>query len=418
MAPLRHLSFRLLLAGELISNFGDGIFLVALPWYVLAHHGGVLLLGTILTAYGVPRTALLIVGGHASDRYRPWTVMLVANCTRGLAVTAFAVTAATGTAHGPVLTVIAIVLGAGEGTFIPASSAIVPALVPVEELQAGNALISGTTQLSQLAGPALGGLLVVLVGPADSFAIDATTFAISALTLAGVRRDAPQPTTTANPTDPARNRVSLRDVLAQPIVRLMLVTDALVNLGSTGMGRVALPALAKGPMHLHASGYGALNAAMGAGLLLGTIIASSMPSARRPLLVSTLILIPTVPLIAVLPYLGGGWITVAIILILAFILIAIGNLLLTTALQQWAPPELLGRLTGVLMLASVGMMPISTLIAGVVVRYAGPRTYFPLGAATVAIASIAQLTSRTWRQFDPTHREPVAASVDDPSALR
>jgi MFS family permease len=401
MAPLRHPSFRLLLAGELISNFGDGIFLVALPWYVLAHHGGALLLGTILTAYGVPRTALLIVGGHASDRYRPWTVMLAANCARGLAVTAFVVTAATGTAHGPVLTVIAIVLGAGEGMFIPASSAIVPALLPADELQAGNALISGTTQLSQLAGPALGGLLVVLVGPADSFAIDAATFAVSALTLAGVRRDAPRPTTTAHPTNPAGNPVTLRDVLGQPIVRLMLVTDALVNLGSTGMSRVALPALAKGPMRLHASGYGALSAAMGAGLLIGTIIASSIPSARRPLLVSSLVLIPTVPLIAVLPY-AGGWITAAIILILAFTLIAIGNLLLITALQQWAPPELLGRLTGVLMLASVGMMPVSTLIAGVVVRFAGPRTYFPLGAATVGIAAIAQLTSRTWRRFEPT----------------
>jgi predicted MFS family arabinose efflux permease len=155
-------------------------------------------------------------------------------------------------------------------------------------------------------------------------------------------------------------------------------------------------------MHLHASGYGALSAAMGAGLLLGTIIAASMPSAHRPLLVSTLVLIPTVPLIAVLPYLGGGWVTAAIILILAFILIAIGNLLLITALQRWAPPELLGRLTGVLMLASVGMMPLSTLIAGVVVRFAGPRTYFPIGAATVGIAAIAQLTSRTWRRFEPT----------------
>jgi MFS family permease len=96
MAPLRHLSFRLLVAGQLVSNFGDAIYSVALPWYVLAHHGGVLLLGTVLAAYGVPRTALLVVGGHASDRYRPWTVMLAANVARGVAVAAFAVTAATG----------------------------------------------------------------------------------------------------------------------------------------------------------------------------------------------------------------------------------------------------------------------------------------------------------------------------------
>lgn len=405
MATLRHLSFRLLLAGELISNFGDGIFLVALPWYVLAHHGGALLLGTVLTAYGVPRTALLVVGGHASDRYRPWTVMLVANCARGLAVTAFAVTAVTGTAHGAVLIVIAIVLGAGEGMFIPASSAIVPALVPRDELQSGNALISGTTQLSQLAGPALGGLLVAVIGPADGFAIDAATFAVSALTLAGIRRDARRPITIPKPKGQTARNVTLRHLLAQPIVRLILVTDALINLGSTGMSRVALPALARGPMQLHASGYGALSAAMGAGLLLGTITASSMPAARRPFFVSSLVLLPTVPLIAALPYLGGLLVTV-IILILAFILIAIGNLLLITGFQQWAPPELLGRLTGVLMLASVGMMPVSTLVAGLVIGLVGPTAYFPLDAATVAIATIAQLTSRTWRHFEPTSGTP------------
>lgn len=409
MAPLRHLSFRLLLAGELISNFGDGIFLVALPWYVLAHHGGALRLGTVLTAYGVPRTALLVLGGHASDRYRPWTVMLVANCARGVAVAAFAATAATGTARGLVLIVIAVVLGAGEGVFIPASETIVPTLVARGELQAGNALISGTTQLSQLAGPAIGGLLVALLGPAEGFLIDAATFAISALTLIGVRRDAP---TTSAPShvDPSTKTATLSELLAQPIVRLMLITDALINLGSTGMGRVALPALARGPMHLHAIGYGALSAAMGAGLLLGTVIAASIPSARRPFLLASLVLLPAAPLIAALPD-GGGLVATAIVLAAAFVLIAIGNLQLITGLQQWAPPELLGRLIGVLMLASVGMMPVSTLVAGLVIHLTGLRAYFPLDAATIGIAVALQLISPTWRRFDPSTPKPAATST-------
>ena len=58
----------------------------------------------------------------------------------------------------------------------------------------------------------------------------------------------------------------------------MLITDAMLNLGSAGMGRVALPALAKGPFHLGAGGYGALSAAMGAGLCS----APSPPRGCRP----------------------------------------------------------------------------------------------------------------------------------------
>jgi hypothetical protein len=189
-----------------------------------------------------------------------------------------------------------------------------------------------------------------------------------------------------------------------PILRLMLITDAMLNLGSAGMGRVALPALAKGPFHLGAGGYGALSAAMGAGLLLGTLAASWLPPARRPLLIASLALVPVAPLVAAIPF-AGGWIPAAIVIVLAFILVAIGNLLLITGLQQWAPPELLGRVTGVLMLASVGMLPISVLLAGVLIHLTGPGAYFPLDGATVLIAAAAQLSSPTWRHFDPHHRQ-------------
>lgn len=401
MAALRHSSFRLLIAGELVSNFGDAIYSVALAWYVLAHHGGTLLLGIVLTAYGIPRTALLVVGGHASDRYRPWTVMLAANATRATAVAAFAVSAATDTAHGPVLIVIAIVLGASEGMFIPASEAITPALLPADELQAGNALSFGTTELSQLAGPAVGGVLVAMVSAAGAFAIDAATFFISALTLIGIQRGARKPAAITDRGDHRGEVVTLRGLWTNsPILRLMLITDAMLNLGSAGMGRVALPALAKGPFHLGAGGYGALSAAMGAGLLLGTITASWLPPAHRPLLIASLALVPVAPLVAAIPF-AGGWIAAAVILVLAFILIAIGNLLLITGLQQWAPPELLGRVTGVLMLASVGMLPISALLAGILVHLTGPTAYFPLDGATVLIAAGVQLSSPTWRHFDP-----------------
>jgi hypothetical protein len=82
------------------------------------------------------------------------------------------------------------------------------------------------------------------------------------------------------------------------------------------------------------------------------------------------------------------------------VLIAIGNLLLVTGSQQWAPPELLGRLTGVLMLASVGMMPLSTLVAGIAIRLTGPRTYFPLDAAALAIAALAQLVDASANPAD------------------
>jgi MFS family permease len=83
LAPLRHRRFRLLTAGQVTSNVGDACYAVALPWYVLADHGSAVLLGTVLAAYGIPRTALLAVGGYASDRWRPQTVMMAADIGLG-----------------------------------------------------------------------------------------------------------------------------------------------------------------------------------------------------------------------------------------------------------------------------------------------------------------------------------------------
>jgi MFS family permease len=187
LGPLRHRGFRLLAGGQLASNAGDSFYAVALPWYVLADHGGTILLGTVLVAYGIPRTALVVVGGHASDRWHPWTVMMSTDAARALAVAALAVAAATGPARAVVLVPIAAVLGAGEGLFMPGSFAIVPALLPDEDLQSGNALASAGTQLAMLIGPAAGGAMVAFLGPAPAFALDAASFLISAVTLAGIR---------------------------------------------------------------------------------------------------------------------------------------------------------------------------------------------------------------------------------------
>ena len=53
LAPLRHRGYRLLVTGQVTSNLGDACYAVALPWFVLAGHGGTVLLGTVLAAYGV-----------------------------------------------------------------------------------------------------------------------------------------------------------------------------------------------------------------------------------------------------------------------------------------------------------------------------------------------------------------------------
>ena len=410
LRPLRHRPFRLLTAGQLTSNLGDALYAVALPWYVLAEHGGALLLGSVLAVYGVARTVTLAVGGHASDRWRPWTAMMAADLVRAIAVAGLAVAAGMGAARFTVLAPIAVVLGAGAGLFLPGSFSIAPSLLPDEDLQAGNALTSSGTQLSLLAGPAIGGAIVGLLGPTPAFTLDAGSFLASALTLAGVR--------TLHQRRPRESEVpvvaeavpTLRRLLAtEPVLWLIFAIDVAGNLGSGGLSEVALPALAHGPFGDSAAGYGVLIAALGAGALGGTLLAARIPDPRRPAVVACAAFGLQSAFMAATPYLGGT-IPAAVTLACAGGLNGFANVLTLTAMQRWAPPSTLGRVMGFVMLGSFGIFPVSVLLGGLVVHTLGPAAFFPLAAATAAGAICAALLFPQWRSFGA--REPVPHATD------
>ncbi len=428
LEPLAHRGFQLLAGGQLASNVGDAAYAVALPWYILADHGGAILLGTVLAAYGVPRSVLVAFGGHASDRWRPWNVMMAADVVRAIAVAALAVISATGPAHAVLLVPVAAVLGAGEGMFLPASFAIVPSLLADDQLQAGNALTSSGTQLAALIGPGVGGTVVALVGPAPAFGIDAVSFAVSAATLAALRgRHRPQPPTGAGPgahlagtagaagpeADSRSQPVTLRRLVSsQRVLQVILIVTIAANLSSGGTSEVALPTLAREGFHVGAGGYGALLAAFGAGALLGTLAAGQARRARRPAMWASAAFLAEAGFLAAVPF-SGGVVPAAGALAAYGASNGFGNIVAITAFQRWAPPALLGRLMGLLLLASFGTYPASVLLGGLVVHDLGAPTFFLISAAVLAAAVLAGLTQPTWRSFGTENPAPIPL---DPSS--
>lgn len=417
LVPLRNRSFRFLVAGQLASNFGDAFYAVALPWYVLADHGGPLLLAGVLSAYGIPRTVAMAVGGHASDRWRPWTVMMVADWVRAFAVVVLALAALSGPARASLLIPIAAVIGAGEGLFLPGSFSIIPLLLSEADLQSGNAVASSGTQLATLVGPAIGGGLVAWAGPAPAFAVDAASFVVSAASLAGVKTasstaqrsksaSAQPPEGTATDGSPDQDAYvpgqalpapTLRYLLrSQPVLRVILVVILAANLGSGGLAEVALPELAHGPLHAGAAGYGALVASLGGGALVGTLVASQIRRVRRPAVVASLGFLAAAIFVSLAPYLGS---TIAAGAALAIFggLNAFSDVVIITAFQRWAPPKLLGRLMGLILLPGFGIFPVSVALGGVVVRDFGAAPFFPASGGVLVLAILAGLTQKSWR---------------------
>lgn len=406
MLPLRYARFRLLAGGQLASGLGDALYAVALPWYVLAARRGAVLLGIVLAVYGIARAAALLTGGWAADRWRPWTVMLAADSVRAVVVAALAVVAAVSRPAAWNLVPIAVVAGAGEGLFMPGSSAVVPSLLPDEALEAGNALLSGSGQLTGLLGPAIGGVVVAVTGSAAAFGVDAGTFVVSALTLAGVllasravvSSGAAAPAAPVVPAGGGDAPGLWRLFRRERLLQLFFLIPLVANLGAGAAFDIGLPALALGPFSIGPSGYGALVACLAVGGLGGVVLAGHLGPGGRPAIRVAGIFLGAGASLAAVPYLGGP-IAGGACLVVSGGLAAIGNVLLITLLQRWAPPQSLGRVMSLIMLGSVGAFPLSVVAGGVAVQDLGPGPVFLIAAFAVILTTLAALTQAEFRQF-------------------
>jgi predicted MFS family arabinose efflux permease len=402
--PLTVPNFRFLIAGQFASTIGDYCYAVALPWLVLSNHGSAALLGIVLACYGVPRTVLIPVGGVLADKIGPRTLMMLSDLGRCVLVAVLAFLAARHTASLAALGPTAALIGAGEGLFLPASYSILPALLDGERLGSGNALSSAAVQAGSLLGPSLGGALVAITGASTAaFAIDAVSFAVSALTLALIRpASEPVPAPAASAPAPQQNVLKL--LLRWRPMRVILLVTIAANLAGGGMGEVALPSLAHA--RWGAGGYGALLACFAAGALIGTLGATRTTRLARPAIFISVLFMVNALADALIPF-AGGQVGAAIAFFVAGATNGMANVVAITMVQKAIPPALIGRIIGVVMLCSFGSFPLSVAVTGLLVRHFGPVPFFPVAGATLALALLYGLSQREFRVFGTAQATPL-----------
>jgi predicted MFS family arabinose efflux permease len=400
--PLRLRNFRLLIAGQMVSTIGDMFYAVALPWFVLTNGGTPRDLGIVLAAYGIPRAGFVLLGGALSDRLQPRRIMLLADIARALLVGGLAAIVLLDMHTLWILCAIAAPLGAFEGLFLPASMAILPSIMSDDDLQAGNAINMATVQISTLAGPSVGGIIVASVRSGIAFVIDAGTFVVSAIALAAMRgKRAPmgsvavaeaelaetpaaetQEASAADADEPKTFWALLRQ---SRLLQTGLAVSIVANLAFGGLVEVALPDLAHGPLHAGATGFGLMLSTFGAGALAGTLIGATMGKLPRRGLFALLFSLVQGVLVAVTPFTGG--LTGAAITMAGWGLFnAMSNVLLITLLQQKLPRSLMGRIMGAFGFANFGLYPISVAVGGVVVDRMGPEILFVITGALLFLA--------------------------------
>ncbi|MGO9499626.1 MAG: MFS transporter [Solirubrobacteraceae bacterium] len=430
-APLAHRDYRLLAGGMSVSLLGDGVFLVALAWQVYTMSDAPTALATVGIAMTIPTIACLLIGGAVSDRFDRRLVMLIADAVRAVVLAALAALAVTGALAFWELLAIAVVYGAATAFFNPASDALVPVLLPADKLAQANSLDQLIRPLAlRLAGPALGGVAVGAIGAGWAFALDAGSFAISVVALLAMSRapastaasaSAEAETETETETETKRGsgfreiRAGLRYVRGHAWLWATLVTAAVAYLLFMGPTEVLLPFIVKHRFADGARDLGLIFAAGGLGSLACAVAIGELGLPRSAL--TFMYLTWTVATVAVAGYgLSSGLWGLMLASVLFNTLETAGTIAWATVKQRHVPSQLLGRVSSLDWLISIGLLPLSYALTGPISADLGARRTLIWAGVLGAVVTFAPLLSRRVRRsavdgFHPGARDRLGSGL-------
>ena len=183
LATLREPNFRFYFLSRLVNGAGSTMGGIALAFAVLEVSHSPSALGTVLAAHSIPMVAFLLAGGVIADRFGRTLVIQVCNVLAGVTQLAMAGLVITGSAEIWHLVVLTAVNGVAASVSFPALASLMPQLVPREQLQPANVLMSMQRGIVAVLGPTTGGVLVVTVGAGWALAIDGVTYLVAAAIL-------------------------------------------------------------------------------------------------------------------------------------------------------------------------------------------------------------------------------------------
>lgn len=376
--------YRLLFAATLITSLGDAVATIALAFAVL-DFGSATDLGIVLAVRQGTSAALLVFGGVLSDRMARNRVLVGASLLQGVAQAAMAAFVLSGRASLASFAALSVLWGLGDGLVVPAETGLVPQTVSSERLQQANALQGLSRSGVRVLGPAIGGVLIVTLGPGWALAVDSLSF-FACAALLGQIRIGPRP-------DSMRERylAELRDGWREFRARTWLWSTVLLfGVGNmfVAFWQVLGPAIAERRLG-GAGAWAAILAAGGVGAVLGGLWALRHRP-RRPLVACILWPLLFIPQVVALASGAPTWLIATASLASGFG-ISIHLTLWFTVFQREVPERAQSRVSAYDALGSFVLAPAGAAIAGPVAIALGSAGALWLAAAAILACNLTML---------------------------
>jgi MFS family permease len=375
--------FKVLLGSQGISSLGDGVSFTALPLLVLALTGSGFAMGVVGALQTLPDLFLGMVAGAIADRSDRKRMMFLADLGRAGLTALIPISVAIG---GPTMVVILLVaapMSILRSFFLAGYTASVPALVGRSQVGQANSYFEAIYSMGYIVGPAIAGVLAATIGPGPTLAIDAFSFALSALGLFFVRRDLRAPVDRPRRRLVTEIREGIDFIAANPTLRTVILfwgaTSILLAPLVTALAVHVTRDLGDPPSVL-----GLILASYGVGTVLGSLLAARRIGRGR---VAEILLGGNIVIGLALVVLAVS-VEIPIQVAAAFVAGIAQSMVLVTYITlrtAYSPDDLLGRIGSTARTISLGLQPVGLLVGGALIDLTS-------GSETIAIIGVAVAT--------------------------
>lgn len=396
LAPFGIREYRLLIAAVSISIFAEGMWAVVMALQVIALDNDPASLSLVATCLGAGLVCFVLVGGIAADRISQRNIIIAVEAVNLVAVSAVSVLGLLGVLRIWHMAVAAAALGIAAAFFFPAYSAILPRILPRDQLLAANG-VEGVVRpvFQRAAGPAVAGIVIGATFPSFGAAVVAVLFGIGLALLVATRpaggqvqAAGPRPHVLADLRDGFRFMLRTRWLL------WTLLFASVFVLIVVGPIEVLLPFIAQERFHDGARSYGFILAFFGMGSALGALAVSSVRLPRRYLTVMMAMWsVGSIPMVII--GITSSFPLMAAATFVTGVTDGAGMVIWGTLLQRRVPTEMLGRVSSLDFFVSLAFMPLSFAIVGPLSKVVSMQTIFLVaGLVPVVLAAIAMTAAR------------------------
>lgn len=401
MPLLKNTNFLFLWAATLFSSFALAFFTFSQTWYIAKTLNLEASLGVVFVALSVPRLIFMIIGGAVADKFPKKNIMFYSNIVRAFLVAIILIWFIVGHVTLYTFALFALFFGLADAFFWSADGSILPELVAKHRLTQANSLTQMTNQASVILGPVLGGILI-------KFSNYETIFTITILLLIGAAILIQKVHSSVEQEEKHKNKgmfTSIKEgilyVKESSFLSTFLICSAFLNLFLIGPMQVGFPLFVKNVLHGDSLQFSYLEAAVGGGMAIGAVIVGLRNISRRRGLFCIIMM-----LLSGVFFLSINFSTILWQALLSGcfygITIAMAIVPLMAMIQSTVKEEMMGRVMSLLMLSSMGFIPISYAVTSLALAAGIPIVTVMKSGAIAVIVFVLFIAIRvpTIRKFD------------------